>query len=93
MSSRTRAAGMSATPSSLISLASIAEFRGKPYRAIFHLGAIKPQRSVRSRFLRGTTFFEGIVGPQPIAGGGILLGGGDQIVFTPGFRIPMDWLR
>jgi len=41
----------------------------------------------------GTTFFEGIVGPQPIAGGGILLGGGDQIVFTPGFRVPMDWLR
>jgi RHS repeat-associated protein len=41
----------------------------------------------------GTTFYEGIVGPQPIAGGGILLGGGDQIVFTPGFRVPMDWLR
>ena len=41
----------------------------------------------------GTTFFEGIVGPQPIANGGILLGGGDQIVFEPDFRIPMDWLR
>jgi len=25
--------------------------------------------------------------------GGILLGDGDHIVFTPGFRVPMDWLR
>src|ERR1700733_863815 len=52
MSSPTLAAGMSATPSSHISLASIAEFRGKPYRAILRPGAIKPPRSVRSRFLR-----------------------------------------
>jgi RHS repeat-associated protein len=41
----------------------------------------------------GTRFFEGFVGPQPIANGGILLGGGNQIVFDPGFRVPMEWLR
>ncbi|WP_238995115.1 hypothetical protein [Gordonia sp. JH63] len=41
----------------------------------------------------GVRFFEGAVAPQDIYGGGVLLGGGNQIVFEPDFFVPMDWLR
>ncbi|MFT4042572.1 MAG: RHS repeat-associated core domain-containing protein [Gordonia sp. (in: high G+C Gram-positive bacteria)] len=41
----------------------------------------------------GTRLFEGHVAPQEIYGGGELLGGGNQIVFTPKFRVPTEWLR
>ncbi|MDT0223047.1 putative T7SS-secreted protein [Gordonia sp. AC31] len=41
----------------------------------------------------GTKYFEGAVAPQEIYAGGVLLGGGNQIVFTPGMMIPNSWIR
>ena len=69
MSSQTLAAGMSATPSSHISLASIAEFRGKPYRAIPPLGNQATAVS-KIEVPADTTFFEASSAhnPSPAAG-------------------------
>ncbi|WP_245548542.1 putative T7SS-secreted protein [Gordonia namibiensis] len=41
----------------------------------------------------GVRYFEGFVAPQDVYAGGVLLGGGNQIVFRPEMRIPNDWLR
>lgn len=42
----------------------------------------------------GTRIFEGAVASQIINGGaGALYGGGNQIMFEPGFRVPEGWLR
>lgn len=41
----------------------------------------------------GITFFEGTAAPQHVYGGGVLIGGGSQIVFEPGFRVPSSWLK
>ncbi|MDH3006754.1 hypothetical protein, partial [Gordonia alkanivorans] len=41
----------------------------------------------------GVRYFEGFVAPQDVYAGGVLLGGGNQIVFRPDMRIPSEWLR
>ena len=41
----------------------------------------------------GTRYFEGSVAPQDVYAGGVLHGGGNQIVFQPGFDVPLEWLR
>ena len=70
-----------------------------PYQAVLD-SALNPawgnQATAVSRIEvpAGTRIFEGAVASQIINGGaGALYGGGNQIMFEPGFRVPEGWLR
>ncbi len=43
---------------------------------------------VKIEIPKGTKYYEGIVAPQKY-----LTGGGIQVVFPPGFRVPIEWIK